>query len=58
MAGKKLAANVSVNGVTYMAGETPPADVASMIDNPKAWGDEPASEESKPARKTASRSKD
>lgn len=37
MAGKKLARNTTINGVTYEAGTVPPADVAKEINNPKAW---------------------
>jgi hypothetical protein len=37
MAGKKLARNTTINGVTYDAGTVPPADVAKEITNPKAW---------------------
>lgn len=34
-----LAATVHVNGEVYAAGTTPPADVAELITNPKAWAD-------------------
>lgn len=37
MAGKKLAANVWVNGEFHEAGSTPPKEVADQIANPKAW---------------------
>jgi len=40
---RKLVRNVQVDGVWYRPGDTPPADVAERITNPKAWaGDEPA----------------
>lgn len=55
MAGRKLAVNVTVGSTTYEAGTVPPADVAKLIDNPKAWGDDPEPDDSKPARKPASR---
>lgn len=43
--GKKLARNVNVDGVTYLAGEEPPADIAEQITNEKAWeADEDASD--------------
>lgn len=35
--GKKLTANVYVDGELYAAGSRPPADVAKRITNEKAW---------------------
>lgn len=37
MPGRKLAANVYVDGVLHPAGSTPPKDAADRITNPKAW---------------------
>lgn len=48
---QKLAANVTVGRETFPAGSTPPKEVADLIDNPKAWADEPKSEESPTAKK-------
>lgn len=53
MAGKKLAANVYVDGVLYTPDSDVPADVAKQITNPKAWGEEPEAEVKAPAKKTA-----
>lgn len=56
MAGRKLAVNTTVGGVTYEAGTTPDAEVAEQITNPAAWGDEPdADGEEKPAKKAAAK---
>lgn len=43
--GRELAANVYVGGDFYAAGSTPPKEVADQIDNPKAWGESPKSED-------------
>ncbi len=56
MSKKALVANVSVGGVTYLAGSTPPREVADQIDNPKAWGEDPdAGREGKPASRATSK---
>lgn len=39
---RKLAVNTTIAGTTYEAGSVPPADVAKLITNPKAWGGDPA----------------
>lgn len=58
-AGKKLAANVYVDGVLYTPESDVPAEVAKRITNPKAWGDEPDVEGESvtrsPAKKTAAK---
>lgn len=43
--GRKLAANVYVDGQLHEAGSTPPKEVADRIDNPKAWGDDESSDD-------------
>lgn len=42
---RTLAVHTTVDGVTYPAGSTPPADVAKQIDNPTAWGDTPEADD-------------
>jgi hypothetical protein len=51
MAGKKLAANVWVDGVLYLADSSPEKDVADQITNPKAWGEVDDKSATKPAPK-------
>ncbi len=57
MAAKTLAVNVTVDGETYPAGSTLPAEVAAQVTNPKAWGDSPDVDGSdeKPAKRTTRR---
>lgn len=38
-AGRKLASNVWVDGVLYLAGDSPEKAVADQITNPNAWDD-------------------
>jgi len=55
MAGRKLAANVWLDGKFHAAGSTPDKDVADRITNPNAWESEPKAEKS--AEKSSSKSK-
>jgi pyruvate/2-oxoglutarate dehydrogenase complex dihydrolipoamide acyltransferase (E2) component len=46
---RQLAKNVYVGEKLYMAGSTPPKDVAEQITNPAAWGDGDAKTDPAPA---------
>lgn len=47
-AGKKLAANVYVDGVLHKAGTTPDKKVADQITNPRAWDADTATADADP----------
>lgn len=62
MAGKSLAVNVTVGGETFLAGSTPPKEIADQITNPKAWDSAAAEtvsggadESARPAKRAASK---
>lgn len=42
MSGPTLRTHVHVAGRTYLAGTSPPADIAARITNPAAWSQQPA----------------
>jgi hypothetical protein len=53
---RHLASYVSVNGTTYGPDDDVPKDVADQITNPKAWGEDPESEDKGTAKAAASKS--
>lgn len=48
MAGKKLAAYVHVGGRVFAPGDSPEAEFAEQITNPKAWGESSDPESTSP----------
>jgi hypothetical protein len=55
--GKRLVTHVAVGGVVYGPEDDVPADVAELITNPKAWGEDPPAngDDEKPAAKPAAK---